>query len=404
MRNYFSFTILIFTLLLLDSCKSTRVVSQSTQDQKGSDSLSLAQDSLSKSDTTKWYLTSKGDTLFTLDSTVTIEINRILKDTITLKAVGDIMMGTNFPSPSYLPGDQGYTLWNSVKPVLKDADITFGNLEGTILNEGGEAKECRNPKACYLFRTPESLSFHFKEAGFDLLSLANNHANDFGETGRKNTQRVLDSLEIAYSGSVEKPFTILRRKGFTIGLLSMAPNKGTISIHDEEYAVKTVSLLDSLTDIAIVSLHIGAEGSKNQRITRKREFYYGEDRGNVYELSRLLIDAGADVILGHGPHVVRAIDLYKERIIAYSLGNFLTYGRFNLRGPNAYAPILELKISPEGKFLEGFIHSYIQDYSLGPLKDSRGRAREAIKKLTELDFPESQLTIDEKGRISYLHP
>ena len=69
---------------------------------------------------------------------------------------------------------------------------------------------------------------------------------------------------------------------------------------------------------------------KNQRVTREREYYYGENRGNVYELAHLMVDHGADVILGHGAHVVRAIEVYNQRVIAYSLGNFLTYSRFNL--------------------------------------------------------------------------
>lgn len=395
-------SVLLLLISYLEGCKSAKIPSSQSSDVK-KDTSRVVLDPIPE-DSITYYVTSKGDTLYRLDSIVETHIDRVFKDTVILKAVGDIMMGTNFPSPSYLPPNEGYDLWSSVKETLRNADITFGNLEGTILNEGGEAKECKNPKACYLFRTPEYLTFHLKEAGFDLFSLANNHANDFGKTGRINTQKVLDSLKIRYSGALEKPFTILRQKGITIGMLAMAPNKGTISFHNEDYASELVDMLDSLVDIVIVSLHIGAEGSKNQNVTRKREFYYGEDRGNVYELSRKLIDKGADVILGHGPHVVRALDVYKNRIIAYSLGNFLTYGRFNLRGPNAYAPILELKLSPKGEFYEGTIHSYIQDYTYGPRYDPKSRAMSAMKNLTEIDFPESEIYIDEKGRISYLQP
>jgi hypothetical protein len=313
------------------------------------------------------------------------------------------MMGTNFPSPNYLPPDEGKSLWSQVKNSLKASDITFGNLEGVILSQGGTQKECSNPKACYLFRTPENLTYHFQEAGFDLLSLANNHANDFGKEGRINTQKTLDSLGIAYAGSVEQPFTIVRRRGFKLGFIAFAPNKGTLSIHDETYAISTINMLDSICDIVVVSFHAGAEGAKNQRITRKREFYYGEDRGNVYEFAHACIDAGADLILGHGPHVVRAVEIYKKRFIAYSLGNFLTYGRFNLRGPNGLAPILKIKTNGTGEFLEGQIESFIQDYQLGPIKDYRNRAAKSMGELTNMDFPESQISIEDSGRIIYLH-
>jgi len=394
MKNY----LLPFIVIFLLSCKTQQVVSTQSEDNEGIEDTLIT----SEIDTITYYVTLKGDTLYSLKDSVSRNTFRVIRDSIHLAAVGDIMMGTNFPNSSYLPADEGRVLWKEVKSSLDSADITFGNLEGTILTKGGDPKECKNPKACYLFRTPEFLSYHFKDAGFDILSIANNHANDFGKEGRLNTQKVLDSLGILHAGSIEKPYTIVRRKDIVVGLLAMSPNKGTVLFHDEKYAIEIVNLLDSITDIVIVSLHIGAEGAINQNITRKTEFYYGEDRGNVYELSRLLIDEGADLILGHGPHVVRALDIYKDRLIIYSMGNFLTYGRFNLRGPLAYAPIFHVNLKNNGEFLSGNIESFIQDYNFGPIKDSKQRAVKKIMYLTENDFPESDLKIDESGKISYL--
>ncbi len=348
------------------------------------------------------YVTSTGDTLKSIDQEILIPLRPTLTKSIKIVAVGDIMMGTNFPQESYLPPDSGNWLWRDVVEVLSDADITFGNLEGVILDEGGEQKECKNPKACYLFRTPTALTFHFQKAGFDFLSLANNHANDFGETGRQNTQRVLDSLGIAYAGAVEQSDTSRSFKRLRVGLLAVAPNKGTISIHDQELIAGIVEELDKENDFVIVSFHAGAEGAKNQHVTREREYYYGEDRGNVYEFAHEMIDKGADLLLGHGPHVPRAIEVYKDRLIAYSLGNFLTYGRFNLKGPNGEAPVLEAVLDNEGKFISGQIHSYYQDYTLGPRKDDSQRAMLRIKQLSEEDFPESPVAIDDTGRILYI--
>lgn len=351
---------------------------------------------------TIYLITQKGDTLKNLEEEISIQLERLLPDTVTIAAVGDIMGGTNFPDRSYLPGGNGAYLWDEVRPILNQADITFGNLEGTILNEGGEQKECNNPKLCYLFRSPEYLAQNFVASGFDLMSVANNHANDFGVTGRKNTQRVLDSLDIAHAGSVDQPFTITKIGHLKIGFCAFAPNRGTVSIHQYENIKSIIQHLDTLTDIVIASFHAGAEGSKHQHITRKREYYYGEDRGNVYELAHLMIDHGADVILGHGPHIVRAIEVYKERIIAYSLGNFLTYGRFNLRGLAGEAPILEVKTDVSGRFLRGKIHAFRQSYSHGPRNDLNLSSIKTIQRLSLEDFPENPVTIDDKGNIVYL--
>lgn len=365
--------------------------------------LPIAQDTIPKSvePDTIYLITQKGDTLASLDEEVAVSLERVLPDTVSIAAVGDIMVGTNFPNTSYLPRDSGAYLWNHVRSTLQNADITFGNLEGTILNEGGEQKECNNPKLCYLFRSPEYLAQNFKENGFDLMSVANNHANDFGSTGRKNTQRVLDSLGIAHAGSIDQPYTIARVGRLKIGFCAFAPNRGTISIHQYENIKSTIQHLDSLTDIVIASFHAGAEGSKHQHVTRKREYYYGEDRGNVYELSHMMIDNGADLVLGHGPHIVRAIEVYKERIIAYSLGNFLTYGRFNLRGLAGEAPLLEVQTNAVGRFLKGKIHSFRQSYSLGPRNDSNLSSIKTIQRLSLEDFPENPVMIDDSGSIVF---
>ena len=393
-------TYFLMLLLVVYACKtSQKTTTQSTTTPE--DSLQLAVDSVTIA-LPEIYITQKGDTLLSLDEEVSIETFRVLPDSITLMAVGDIMMGTNFPNASYLPDNDGAYLWNGVCDILASADITFGNLEGTMLDGEGDPKECKNPKACYLFKMPSYLSANLTKCGFDLISVANNHANDFGSIGRRSTQHILDSLSIGQAGSIENPYTIHKINGFYVGFVAFAPNKGTLLFHNQERAIEIVQELDSLSDLVVVSIHGGAEGVDNQHITRKREFYYGEDRGNIYEFSHTLIDHGADVILGHGPHVPRAMEVYKKRLIAYSLGNFLTYGRFNLRGAAGLAPILEANLTVEGKFLSGKIHSFRQSYTNGPLLDSEKIAATTIKNLSEEDFPENQIFIEEDGRIFYI--
>ena len=333
---------------------------------------------------------------------VDIAIHRIFKDTISIIGVGDIMMGTNYPKESYLPPSEGADLMSDVYDILNDADITFGNLEGVILDDGGTPKNCRNPDACYVFRTPESYGQYLVKAGFNLMSIANNHAGDFGDEGRANTQRVLDSLGIAYSGQLDCPIATIIADDMIYSLVSFAPNVGTISIHDYDQARRLIQKADSISDIVIVSFHGGAEGSKYEIVPQEREFFYGEDRGDVHEFARIVIDAGADVVFGHGPHVTRSLDIYNDRIIIYSLGNFCTYGRFNLRGVNGIAPILKVHTNSAGEFLSGEITPIYQPGAGGVKIDPNDRVIAKMRELLEKNFPENGLTVDEAGIINYL--
>lgn len=383
------------TIILIASCKPSQRIS----------GLSVTQDTTSlatkeKTDTS-FFITQNGDTLDELFTEVEIEVHRLIKDTISLAAVGDIMMGTNFPDPSYLPPDNGSVLWAKVRDTLQSADLTFGNLEGVILDEGGEPKNCKNPEVCYLFRTPVRFTPNLVTAGFDFMSLANNHTGDFGEPGRHSTVSTLDSLGIVHAGQLLQPYTVFEKDHMRIGFAAFSPNYGTLSINDLEAAQKIVQGLDSISDFVVVSFHGGAEGSKHERLTRKTEVFYGENRGNVYEFAHGLIDHGADIVLGHGPHVARAIEVYQNRFIAYSLGNFITYARFNLRGPNGLAPIVYINIDPEGRFLNGHIISAHQKPPGGAELDPEHRAALKIKELTELDIPENPVFIDANGQIDY---
>lgn len=321
--------------------------------------------------------------------------------TINIIGVGDMMLGTNYPSKSYLPPKDGSTMLADVNDILQSADITFGNLEGTILNQGGTAKRCGNPKACYVFRSPESYVKHFSKAGFDFLSIANNHSGDFGATGRKKTKALLREEGISYAGLAGTDETaIFTSDGVTYGFCAFAPNSGTCDIRNITRAKQIVSSLEKKADIVIVSFHGGAEGAKNQYVTRQTERYYGENRGNVYKFAHAVIDAGADVVFGHGPHVTRAAELYKNRFIIYSMGNFCTYGRFNLRGPAGFAPIVSLNVNEKGEFVDGKIIPVYQQKTHGPKVDPQKRAINKLIELTKHDFPNGSLMINKDGTLS----
>lgn len=321
-------------------------------------------------------------------------------DTFSLVMVGDVMLGTDYPNAGYLPPNKD--CWPLLSPVagyLSDADISFCNLEGSLAGTSGTPKACKDPKTCYVFRMPVEFVSCIKQAGFDVVSVANNHVNDFGPGGRANTVRVLDSSGIHYAGFSDHPYTIFDVKGLRVGFCAFSPNQGVQDLRNISNAKQIVSFLADSCDLVLVSMHGGAEGSSYQHVTRQTETFLGADRGNVYAFAHGMIDAGADVVIGHGPHVTRAIELYKDRFIAYSLGNFSTYARFNISGPNGIAPLIKIRITQEGEFIEGKIMPIMQTGEGGARPDPEKRIIFKLQDLTKLDFPEGVLSIDTDGNI-----
>jgi len=322
--------------------------------------------------------------------------------TVVITGVGDIMFGTSFPSPCFLPPhDNPMLLIGELADTLSDSDITFGNLEGSFLDDGLPAKKCRDTTICYLFRMPERYAGALAVSGFNILSLANNHFGDFGLPARIRTMKLLDSLGIYYGGLIESPYSVFSKDSVIYGFCAFAPNAGTVSINNIEEAETIVRTLEDTCDIVIVSFHGGSEGANSQRVPKTEELSFGESRGDVYSFAHRLIDAGADVVFGHGPHVTRAIEVYRERFIGYSLGNFCTYGRFNLSGPNGIAPVMRLNVCTDGRFGSGRIIPVFQTYNGGVRIDPDKRVIRKIRDLTDLDFPESVVIISENGDINY---
>lgn len=320
---------------------------------------------------------------------------------LTVAAVGDIMLGTDYPRDRLPPPE--LSLLEPVSHVLQQADITFGNLEGVLMDGGKPVKQCSNPAHCYLFRTPGRFVEQLKQAGFDVVSLANNHARDFGEEGRSTSMALLASSGIHHSGR-DGDVASWEVKGKKVALIAFAPFAGANSMHALDQARQRISDLDNSHDIVLVSFHGGAEGVGVERVPFAMEVYHGEARGDVVEFSRLAVDAGADMVLGHGPHVPRALELYNGRLIAYSLGNFATYWGINVRGANGLAPILTAELAPDGRFLGGKIVSARQIRPAGPVPDEQHTAARVIRDLTLADFPDTPLIIDERGNISVTTP
>lgn len=325
-----------------------------------------------------------------------------IAQTISIIAVGDIMLGTNFPSAKYLPPQNDcWPLLEEAAPVLQSADIRFGNLEGCFLNEGPVVKKCEDTTKCYAFRMPVDYSKALAKAGFNMVSIANNHIRDFGNKGIDTTLYYLDKHQIRYSGLKSKPFDTLTVHGLKVGLLSVSPFKQTVDMNNHALVAKWIHHLDTICDIVLVSFHGGAEGKDHMNITRETEYFYGEDRGNVWAFAHMCVDAGADMVIGHGPHVPRAVELYKGRFICYSLGNFCTYARFNLNYPNSLTPVIRIELDSNGKALKGEIISMIQRGEGGPQIDELKRAFKLVKTLSKEDFPESRIVFQEDGTLIF---
>lgn len=325
-----------------------------------------------------------------------------VRKSITVTGVGDIMLGSSYPFADRLPPQDNPTLLlTSVSDTLNSSDITFGNLEGSFLNYGEPVKKCRDSTLCYLFRMPEKYVSALTTTGFDILSLANNHFGDFGLPSRIRTKEILDSVGIHYAGLLEHPWSIFSKDSVLYGFCAFAPNAGTVNINDLDKAVEIVRMLADTCDIVIVSFHGGAEGADFQNVPKKNELYHGEDRGDVHKFAHIMIDNGADVIFGHGPHITRAIEVYRDRFIAYSLGNFCTYGRFNLAGPNGIAPIMKIKVDSAGRFLSGRIIPVYQPWPGGVKIDEGRRVINKIRDLMAVDFPDAIVQVSDTGEISY---
>ena len=324
---------------------------------------------------------------------------------IRLIAVGDTMIGTDYPDASYLPQDPSLVL-AGVKAELARADIRFANYEGTVC-DGGETDKCPAPvngvaKNCYAFRTPTSFVKHLQDAGFNLLSMANNHAADFGEACRAQEEATFTTLGIPWSGRVGTTASM------TIGEGKHATKVAMAAFHSAPHCNSTLELdraaelveeLKEEHDIVIVSFHGGAEGFKALHVPKKKELFFGEDRGDVYRFAHRVIDAGASLVLGSGPHVVRAMEFYKGRLIAYSLGNFATYKRFNLGSYNGVGMMLEVTLSRRGKFQGARILPTWQKGEGIPELDPDHRATRLVRWLSHQDFPKTSPQITRGGRI-----
>jgi poly-gamma-glutamate capsule biosynthesis protein CapA/YwtB (metallophosphatase superfamily) len=317
---------------------------------------------------------------------------------ISMSATGDIVMGM---APNALPPNNAKGFFDEVQPLLK-ADFQMGNLEQTITENTGVGK-CSAESAgrtCFAFRTPPATVQALKDAGFQLVNMANNHAFDFGEAGYKNTQKALDTVGIKYTGWPGQ-ITVVDVKGVKVAVVGFASYAEWSNLcSDLDASTKIITDAAKQADLVVVQVHMGAEGADRTHTRPGTETFLGENRCDPIKFSHTVIDAGADLVVGHGPHVVRGMEFYKGRLIAYSLGNFAGYKALGYTGVVGITAVIRVSLKRDGTWESGtLIPTYMAAPGV-PRPDPKKQAINLIGSLTKQDFPQTGPKIAPDGAIT----
>ncbi len=330
----------------------------------------------------------------------------------TIRAAGDTMMG-DAPSGQYPDHNPLY----EVEDELLDADFTFLNLEGPLCDQNIKSPKCKNgSKNCHAFRTPTSFVNYLVSAGIDAVNLANNHIFDYGKICADETKTTLLDNKILFTGVKENTkstpetaivSTVIKNTRLALIGFHAASSYGLLLSFNKEQEVKSIiTNAKKSHDLVIVTFHGGGEGATFCRTPDGREYYCGEDRGDLRKFSRSAIDAGADAVIGHGPHVLRGMEIYKNKLIAYSLGNFATYSKMKISHPSNMGVILELSFDENKSFIKGKIIPTKQFYITKDKKrvtklviDNEQLAIKEITNLSNLDFPNGNINFSSSGEF-----
>jgi hypothetical protein len=320
---------------------------------------------------------------------------------IKITAVGDVIPGSRTPK-EVLPPDSGKVFNKLLGDRLQGSGIVFGNFEGTFIKDDMAPCKCsdslRALGMCYEFGVPAYLLTPLKKLGFSVLNMENNHSRDYGAAGFNFTASLLrhNGIQPVIAG---KPAVVVRGRD-TICIIGFSQTSSSQNVNNIAKAKNLVKELAGKYAHVIVSFHGGAEGEDAKHLPVGGEKFLEEDRGDLRAFAHAVIDAGAQVVLGHGPHVLRAMELYKNHLIAYSLGNFLTYGNFSLKGSAHISCILNVSISDStGEFLSGNIIPVVQEGRGLPREDTKKRSITLLNQLMHDDMHPNLLLIDEDGAI-----
>ena len=318
---------------------------------------------------------------------------------VGIAATGDVSLGRVGSYPAGGPD----ALFARVRLQLR-APVSLGNLETSLvdLDDGRAVSKCGAASTnCFAFSAPERFAKGLRKAGFTAFNLANNHTNDYGAVGRLRTVAALARAGLHSTGAPGE-ITIVRAGGMRVALIGFAPYASSTNLLDLRKAQRLVRIGSRRADIVVVTMHIGAEGTDRMHVPGGPEYYLGEARGDSRAFGHAVVDAGADLVVGHGPHVLRGIEWYRGRLIAHSLGNFSGHHNFLLDGALSSSAILRVRLDRHGGFLSGRLVS-IQLVAPGtPTIDSLGRSAALISRLSREDFGATAVRLDRSGAIAKL--
>lgn len=277
----------------------------------------------------------------------------------------------------------------TVLATLKAPDIMAGNLEG-VLSTTASSKCGSGSPNCFSFVGNTDFAATLATVGFDIMNLANNHALDKGAAGITTTKAKLTAANLLFTPQNDtqdksEP-VVINIKGNDVAFLSFGHNAWTTKITEIEKIKQLVTQAAAKYSVVIVMFHGGAEGSTKTHVTKKTEYYIGENRGNVYAFAHAAIDSGADLVLGSGPHVIRGIEKYKDRLVVYSAGNFLTTEGMNSNGILGKAGIFTMTVDQNGVFKNLSILSTTGQIKNSISIDPTNETLNKVIELTKQDF------------------
>jgi Bacterial capsule synthesis protein PGA_cap len=308
--------------------------------------------------------------------------------------VGDTTPGSQYGTP---PND-GRALFAAIRPRLRAPDLMIANLEGTYSTGGPSKCDGATSGNCFAFQAPPAYAKALAWAGIDLVSLANNHSNDYFRRGLDQTTQALEKAGIEYTGLPDQ-VTVVGVDGVSVAVVGFSPYPWNADMNDIPAARKLVRRAGAGADVVVVLMHAGAEGADMIHTPRGPEVAFGELRGDIRTFAHAVVDAGADLVLGSGPHVIRGIERYKGRLIAYSLGNFAGWDNFSLSGNLSVSGLLTVRIDERGRIRGGrWLSLHLADPGV-PTLDPAQTAVGLVRQLSEEDFARTY-ALDTKGSFS----
>lgn len=311
---------------------------------------------------------------------------------VRISAVGDISLGAT----PVLPFGGATDMFTDVSRYLT-GDVVLGNLEGALAFGGvSKCAEVSTP-GCFAFRVPPWYAHRLEQAGFSVLNLANNHSGDFGPEGTAETIAALDGAGLLHTGRRGQVARV-EVGAVRVAVLGFAPYERVQNLLDIAAARALVRRADTWADLVIVNMHAGAEGASRTRVRPGPEVFLGEPRGDPVAFAHAAIEAGADLVVGHGPHVLRGMEWYRGRLIAYSLGNFSAHHTFSVDGLLGLSGVLQARLRADGTWAGGRFVGVRLEPPGRPVAEA-GVARRLVRRLSVDDFGKRAVGLTKRGEL-----